>query len=118
MANLTDSQVRGWLVNYYYPERLADPAMRDVLRLHGRPYEGSTWAVYRASTALLREMIERLRPDPDAPSDAWRPYRVLIVSYVERQDLATTGKQLAMSTRQVTRERTRAVALLRAELEN
>lgn len=117
MANLNDSQVRRWLSNFHVPERLADPPMRDLLRAHGRPADGSTVSVARQAAALLRDGIEALAPAPEAPRHAWRPFFVLVVSYVQAGSLETTGARLDLSTRQVSRERTRAIHLLRTELE-
>ena len=114
---LTDAQVRRWLTNFHDPERLADPAMRDLLRDHGRPPEGSPVAVARQAATLLREAIEALAPAPEAPRHAWRPFFVLVVSYVHAATLEVTGARLDLSTRQVSRERTRAIRLLRGELE-
>lgn len=114
---MTDAQVRYWLKNLHAPDRLTDPAMRDLLQAHGRPAEGSTVTVAREASALLRDKIGALAPASDAPPYAWRPFLVLVVSYLHANSLEVTALRLGMSTRQVTRERTRAIRLLRAELE-
>ncbi|MFN2588543.1 MAG: hypothetical protein ABR613_10560 [Actinomycetota bacterium] len=116
-VSLTDAQVRDWLLNFYVPERLANPSMRDLLRAHGRLAEGSPAAVARQAQALMQEPIEALRPADDAPSAAWRPYRVTLV-YLQRRTSDLAGSALGLSLRQMSRERTRAIRLLRAELEN
>ena len=115
---LTDDQVRAWLSNFHHPERLSDSSMRDLLRAHGRPSEGSTVAVAREASDLIRDKIEALAPGPDAPRVAWRPFFVIVVSYLHGNTLEVTAARLSLSPRQVSRERTRAVALLRAELES
>lgn len=116
-VSLTDTQVRRWLLNFYVPERLADSARRDLLHAHGRPAEGSPVAVAREAQALIRAKIDALTPGPDAPRHAWRPFFVLVVSYLHGASTAAAAGRLALSPGQVTRERTRAIALLRAELE-
>lgn len=117
MVALTDAQVRHWLSNLHAPDRLVDPAMRDLLQAHGRPFNGSILAAANEAATLLRDKIEALQPGRDAPREAWRPYLVLLVFDLESRRLRGTAKMLGMSERQVSRERARAVALLRAELE-
>lgn len=118
MANLTDSQVRAWLTNLYQPGALADPVMRAVLQAHGRAYRGSDFAVSQDAREFLREMVERLQPRNGAPELVWRPYRVLVLSFVERHSWHTVARLMGLSDRSFSRERARAIRLLRQELEN
>ena len=117
MAALTDAQVRHWLRHLHAPDRLVDPALRDVLRAHGRRDDGSLVTVATEAARLLREKVEALQPSRDAPREAWRPYLVLTVFDLQAKGLRSTATMLGLSERQVSRERSRAVALLRAELE-
>ena len=90
--------------------------MRATLKAHGRLYIGPMLVVAREARALLREKIEALRPPPDAPDRAERAY-IALRCFVQGDKLWVTAKTLGLSQRQATRERARAVALLRAELE-
>lgn len=114
---LTDSQVRAWLTNIYQPGALADPVMRDLLRAHGRAYRGSDLAVTGDARDFLREMVERLRPRPEAPENVWRPYRVLVLSYLDPHSFHTVARLMGLSSRQLSREKLKALRLLRVELE-
>lgn len=114
---LSDRQVTAWLTNIYQPGALADPAMREVLRAHGRLAEGSDLAVSGDAREFLREMVDRLMPRPDAPEQYWRSYRVLVLSFLEGHSHFTVARLLALSSRQISRERTKAIRLLRDELE-
>ena len=117
MAALTDAQVRHWLSNLHAPDRLLDPAMRVLLQAHGRPFNGSILAAANEAATLLRDKIEARQPARDAPREAWRPYLVLTVFDLQAKSLRSTAAMLGLSERQVSRERARAVRLLRAELE-
>ena len=113
---LTDVQVRHWLANFHIPEALADDAMRTLLRAHGRPCTASVIQVANEASALILDRITSLVPPRGAPSYTWRPYAVL-VSYARGDTVARAAIRLGMSERQVSRERARAVALLRGELQ-
>ena len=115
-VSLTDAQVRLWLRHYYRFDKLDDPTMRSLLRLHGRPHEGTPRAVSDQARALLRDKIEVFKPSEEAPPDAWRTYRVL-VGYTRREKLYRDAWALSVSERQASRERARALSLLRQELE-
>ncbi len=115
---LTDPQVRGWLTNIYQPGALADPVIRELLRAHGCRAEGADLAVSREARDFLRGQIERLQPRPSAPKHFWRPYRVLVLSYLEGHTFYAVACLMGLSPRQLSREKLRALRLLRAELEN
>lgn len=116
---LTDAQVAGWLTNIYQPGALgADPDLRAVLHAHGRPSEGSDFQVSGDARRFLREMVERLEPEPGSPEQAWRPYRVLVLSFLDPHSFHTVARLVGVSTRQLTRERAKAIRLLRSELES
>ena len=114
---LTDAQLRLWLRHLHTPGRLADPSIRDLLRAHGRTHDGPPLAIAREASTLLLEKIGALQPVQGAPREAWRSYMVLTVSFVQGQKVSAVAERLGMSERQVTRERTRAIRLLRSELE-
>ena len=116
-VELTDSQVRAWLTNLYQPGALADPVMRDLLQAHGRAYRGSDLAVTKDARQLLRDKLERLLPRPEAPEYIWRPYRVLTLCYFDPHSHHTAARLLGLSSRQLSREKLKAIRLLRAELE-
>lgn len=116
---LTDRQVRGWLTNIYQPGALgADPVMRDVMRAHGRIAEGSDVVVSGDARALLKDMIDwALLPRPKAPDEVWQPHRVLVLSYLEGFSHHTVARLLHMSSRTLSREKTKAIRVLRTVLE-
>lgn len=65
----------------------------------------------------MEETIERLRPPEGASREEELPYRVLKTCFLEGHKLWQAANKLGMSERQMTRERSRAIALLKAELE-
>lgn len=118
MADLTDRQVRAWLTLYYHPNALADPVMRDLLRAHGRAWRGSDQIVTDDARRFLRDMIDRaLLPRPEAPEHIWRPYRALVLRFLEGHSHLTVARLLAVSSRTLTRVMARAVRRLRETLE-
>lgn len=116
---LTDSQVRAFLTNLYQPGALgADPVMRDVLEAHGRAYRGSDLVVAGDARQFLRDTLERFLPRPEAPEPIWRPYRVLTLCYFDPHAHHVAARLLGLSSRQLSREKAKAIRLLRRELEN
>lgn len=103
------AQARWWLTNLARPERLVDPHMTTLLRAHGRPAEGSPLEVGRAAARLLVDAIESL-------GAAGLPYRVLSTCFVEGVKSRQAATRLGLSERQLSRERSRAIALLVAQL--
>lgn len=49
---------------------------------------------------------------------AWRSYRVLMLSYLERHSRHTVARLLGISSRQLSREKTKAIERVRLALEN
>lgn len=108
--------VRKWLTNLGHPERLADPEMRALLRAHGHPATGSPIDVGRAAMRLLEDAVDALASGPGAPAGGPLPHRVLTTCFVERTKNRAAAARLGMSERQLSRERSRAVELVAAQL--
>lgn len=90
-----------------------------MLDAHGRlPDTNSAMSIGRAAADFLVEAIERLEPADGAPRSARIPYMVLKTCFVEGRKLYQAANQLGMSTRQLTRERARAIHILLTELED
>lgn len=110
--------VRRWLRLLGEPDRIADPELVELLRLTGRlPVGGSRLEVGRAGVALLTEVIERWNP---TTTGNWRdqtPYQVLRARFVEGLAGRSAATKLGISTRQLTREASRAIELVRSELQ-
>ena len=117
---LTDAQVRGWLVNIYQPGALgADPVFREVMRSHGRVAEGSDFAVSKDGRTFLQEMVARATlPRPEAPEHIWRAFRVLMLTHFEQHSHLTVARLVGLSSRQLSREKAAAIQRLRLTLEN
>lgn len=116
-ANAELTQLRSWVTQLHHPERLGGRELVALLRAHGRlPAAGSPTAVGRAAAQLLTDTIERLRAPTSAPLDQQLPYLVLKACFLDHKKRFQAGTVLGMSERQVTRERTRALHLLHAEL--
>lgn len=106
---LDAARARWWLTNLGRPERLGDAHMAALLRAHGRGAVGSSLDVGRAGAQLLTETIEGLAP-------SGLPYRVLKTCFLDGVKSRQAAVRLGLSERQLSRERSRAVALLVAEL--
>lgn len=110
-------QLRRWLSQLHRPDRLADPELVELLGRHGRlPEPATPLAVGEAAAALLASAIDRLRPPAGASREEQRLYDVLYHSFVKRSTTYQAAHRLGLSERQVTRDRTRALRLLEAEL--
>lgn len=79
--------------------------------------EGSDLVVAGEARDFLREVVERLKPRDGAPEHVWRPYRVLVLMHLEGHSHFTAARLLGLSSRQLSRERAKAIRLLRRELE-
>lgn len=108
-----EARVRGWLANLARPELLADLDMRALLRAHGREAPASPLEAGAAAAQLVTDAIESLASPPGPPPLA---YRVLRTCFVEGLKNRGAAARLGLSERQLTRERTRAIRLLAAQL--
>lgn len=111
-----EARVRRWLVNLARPELLADPEMTALLHAHGRAAFGSRVEVGRAGAGLLADAIESLAAPDGSPAAATLPHRVLRTCFLEGTKNTRAAERLGMSERQLSRERSRAIALLAAHL--
>lgn len=116
---VTDASVRRWLMKLAQPDRLAeDEELQSLLARQERlPDNGSRVELGHAAADLIREAIDRLEPEGDAPRQERLPYEVLRTCFVEGAKLFQAANKLGMSERQMTRERTRAIRILKGELE-
>ena len=103
------TRARWWLTNLSRPERLSDPHLAALLRAHGRSAGGSPLEAGRAGARLLLDAIEGL-------AGAGLPYRVLRTCFVDGVKSRQAATRLGLSERQLSRERSRAIALLVAQL--
>ena len=103
------ARVRRWLTDLPRPERLADPHMRALLRAHGLPADGPPLEAGRAAARLLRDAVDALAP-------TGLPHRVLETCFVAGVKSRGAAARLGLSERQLSRERTRAIRLLAAQL--
>lgn len=108
-ASVEVARVRGWLANLARPERLADAHMSALLRAHGRAVDGPALEVGRAGARLLADAIDGL-------ATTGLPHRVLETCFVEGVKSRAAAARLGLSDRQLSRERSRAIALLAAQL--
>ena len=109
-------RVRAWLTNLRRPDRLADPAMRELLRAHGRLATQTTLDVGQRGAELLTETIAALDPGDRASPSERLPFLVLTTSFVEGAKNTQAARRLGLSERQLSRERTRAASLLAEKL--
>lgn len=117
-AEITEAKLRQWLRLLKQPDRLPDYGIEHLLRAHGRlPATASRVEVGRAGADLLLEKIEALRPPAAAPRTEQLPHDVLHLCFVEGAKVFQAAARMGMSERQMCRERARAVALLKTELE-
>jgi ATP/maltotriose-dependent transcriptional regulator MalT len=116
-AHSSGDELRRWLALLRRPDLLADTTIIELLRVHGRmPQATSAREIGRAAAQMLRESIERLRAPGTAPREQQLPYLVLKTCFVDGLKLYRAAVELGISERQLSRERARAIALLRSEL--
>lgn len=116
-SELSDSQIRRWLAHINEPDRLVDADVQRLLRLHKRlPNTQSQLDVGNAAAELLKEKIESLKPPDGSGRNRQLPHLVLEMCFVQGAKLFQAAGRLGLSERQLTRERSRAISLLRAEL--
>lgn len=99
------------------PDRLAETSLIALLRDQGRlDPELSGVELGEAAGAALIAAIERLRPASGSVREAQLPYLVLQNSFLSGMKREQSASRLGISTRQLTRYRSRAIQLLGAEL--
>lgn len=114
---ITDEEVRALLTNIRQPHRLDTPAARRLLEAYGAmPAEPSGLNVGRATRSLLIQKIDSLKVGLSEGSKAQLPYRVLKTCFIDGVPLDRAATDLALSPRQLTRERGASIALLRDAL--
>lgn len=114
-----EDRLRRWLTMLRRPDQLSEPDLAALLKAHGKyPAGGSAMAVGQAAVDFLVAAIEQLRPDEGAGRDAAIPYLVLTTTFVKNRKLYQAAGELGMSTRQLTRERSRAIQMLVSELQD
>jgi ATP/maltotriose-dependent transcriptional regulator MalT len=115
---IDEARLRRWLSLLRKPDQLASSEVLDLLRFHGRlPSSQTTVAVGEATLDLLTETIEKLKPSNGEGRDRQLPYLVLKTCFLDGAKLWQAANQLGLSERQLSRERARAISILRAELE-
>lgn len=118
-SSITDAKLRRWLARLGQPDRLDDPELARLLRAHGRlPDSTSTLELGRAAADLIRDKIDGLKAPTGARREQELPHLVLRTCFVDGAKLFQAAGRLGLSERQLSRERARAIALLRAELES
>lgn len=114
---ITDAQVRFWLEELRKGRTPYDPEFVAVMRSHGYvPGDKTRAEVARDAAEFLRHRIESLRAPRGASTSEQMPHAVLTLCWVQGWKSAHAAKQLGMSERQMSRERTRAIRLLRDAL--
>lgn len=117
ISGVTEQKLRGWLALVRQPHRLEGPDLEALLALHGRvPAARSDLSVGQAAAELFTETIEAMDPGDDKESEERLPYLVLKTCFLDGAKLWQAANMLGISERQTTRERTRSIRLLRAEL--
>jgi len=115
--DVTEAKIRRWLMLLNQPDRLIDEDLERLLRLHNKlPATHSQLDLGKAAADLLREKIDRLKPVDGSGRAQELPYLVLNTCFVQGAKLFQAAGKLGLSERQLSRERSRAIALLRAEL--
>jgi energy-coupling factor transporter ATP-binding protein EcfA2 len=99
------------------PYRLDTPLTRMLLRAHGRfPGAATPAAVGDAAATLIQDKIAALKPPADSTWAQRLPHDVLDYCFIRGQKSWQAAQELGISERQLSRERTRALQLLAAEL--
>jgi ATP/maltotriose-dependent transcriptional regulator MalT len=80
------------------------------------PENRSPLALGHAAAELLLDAIERLKPSVNGGRDEGLPHQVLQICFVEGNKLFQAATKLGLSERQLSRERSRAIRLLLAEI--
>jgi ATP/maltotriose-dependent transcriptional regulator MalT len=116
-ASVTEAQLRRWLGLLGRPDQLGAADVAPLLTAHGRmPDSRSPLALGHATAELLLDAIDRLKPS-NGGRDEGLPHQVLQICFVEGNKLFQAATKLGLSERQLSRERSRAIRLLLAEIE-
>lgn len=109
--------MRWWLEQLRKGRTPYDPEFLSVMRAHGYSAQGKTRAEVASDAAeFLREKIESLRPPRGASTQAQMPHCVLTLCWVQAWKSTHAAKHIGVSERQMSRERSRAIRLLRDTL--
>ncbi len=113
----TADQLRTFLKHLHTPERLDTPEIRALLAAHRRlPPVLTPNAVGAAGAELLTDKIAALEAPADAPVPQRLPHLILETCFLRGHKSFQAAVELGLSERQVSRERSRALRLLAAEL--
>lgn len=116
---LTEQTLRRWLSLLRRPDQLGTTGIGELLTACGHVSENPTpLSLGHAGAELLLDAIERLRPAEGASRDEDLPHKVLETCFIQGAKLFQAASRLGLSERQLTRERARSIALLKAELES
>ena len=116
-AALKPEDLRILLKHLNTPHRLDTPEIRALLAAHRRlPPNASPTSVGAVAARLLTDSIARLEAPVGATPAQQVPHRVLDICFVRGRKGVQAAAELGLSMRQLTRERTRALQLLAAEL--
>jgi ATP/maltotriose-dependent transcriptional regulator MalT len=100
------------------PDQMASPEITELLTAHGKlPASMTPSSLGHAAANLLVDTIENLRAPEDAPREQKLPHLVLKTCFIDGAKLFQAAATLGVSERQMSRERARAIGLLKAELE-
>lgn len=115
---LSEDALRRWLSQLRRPDELATPEMLWLLKSHGfAPVNGSGIAIGEAGAEFLVAMIDRLKPPQGAGRDRRLPHEVLTACFVDGLKMRQVASRLGMSERHLSREKNRAIAILKGVLE-
>lgn len=115
---IPEERLRRWLGLLRQPDKLATEELIEFLEAHeALPENHSPLAIGQAGTQLILNAMERLRPQEPSSREQNLPYEVLTTCFVDGAKLFQAAGRLGLSERQLSRERSRAIRLLKAELE-
>ncbi len=115
---VSDSDVRQWLTLLRRPDKLGQSGLVDLLRDRDRLADHASGAAAgQAAAEFLVASIDRLRPTEGASREERLPHLVLTTCFVEGAKLFQAANRLGVSERQLSRERSWAIELLRTEIE-
>lgn len=116
-ARVTVEQVRRWLKLLQRPDQLGCAGVDKLLSSHGRSIDGtSPLELGEEASRLITETIGRLDPPAGSSPEQRLPYLVLKECFIDGTKRSQAATRLGLSERQLTRERTRALGLLKDQL--